>query len=283
MTTATSAPYLYPGSRHEVRVRRPVFDFSEVEHFWLAGNPVATQVFNGLNLVFPDGERFFIKAVRDQMGSVDDPQLAAQVRGFSAQEGRHAREHERYFEVLREQGYEIDTFLRRFNRFLGFVNRVAPAPLRLAMTAGAEHFTAIFGSIALRDEKLLPDAHPAMAKLVVWHASEEVEHKAVAYDVLQASSPSWLLRIAGFALATLSLFGWSAIATRMLLRQDVEAGRTSKAAIRAARNELARDDEQVRSELLARVRDYLRRDFHPNDVDDWSFAQKRLDQFDLAS
>ena len=283
MASPASAPRLYPGSRHEVRVRRPEFDFSDVGHFWLAENPVATQVFNGLNLVFPDGERFFIKAVRDQMARVDDPELAAQVRGFSGQEGRHAHEHERYFEVLRAQGYEIDTFLRRFRRFLELVNRFAPAPLRLAMTAGAEHFTAIFGSLTLRDEKLLPNAHPSMQKLVIWHASEEVEHKAVAYDVLQASSPSWLLRVLGFALASVSLFAWSGIGTRMLLRQDVKAGRTSGPEIQRVKNELVRGDKEVRRELFARVRDYLRRDFHPNQVDDWADAERKLSEFDLAA
>ena len=36
---------------------------------------------DGLNLVFPDGERFFIDAVRARMGRIDDPELQLTLRG----------------------------------------------------------------------------------------------------------------------------------------------------------------------------------------------------------
>ena len=58
---ALEAPVrLAPGSRHAIPVRRPEFDFSgPLPRHGMAGNAVASHVFNGLNLVFPDGERFF--------------------------------------------------------------------------------------------------------------------------------------------------------------------------------------------------------------------------------
>lgn len=277
---ATPAPALAPGSRHAIPVRRPglVFDPQAIPRHWLAGSAVATHFFNGLNLVFPDGERFFIRAVRDLLPKVQDPALRRQVEGFFGQEGRHAHEHERYFEVLEAQGYRIEGFLRRFRRFADLTTRWLPAPLRLAMTAGAEHYTAIFGAMALEDG-LLSEADPTMQRLIVWHATEEIEHKAVAFDVLQATHPSYALRMLGFALATVSLFAWSSAGTRMLLGQDG----IDRATVRAERRELLR---RTGGKGPRRIRDgiraYLRRDFHPNQVDDLALAHRRLAELGIG-
>jgi len=271
-----AAPALHPGSRHEIAVRRPGFAFDEgIPRHWFAGNAVATHVFNGLNLVFPDGERFFIDSVRARLPRVADPELRRQVKGLFGQEGRHAHEHERYFETLEAQGYEIRTFLRRFQHFARWTRRWLPAPLRLAMTAGAEHYTATLGAHAL-EQDLVDQAHPTMRDLIVWHATEEIEHKAVAFDVLQATHPGLPLRVLGFALATLSLVGWTLAGTRMLLSQDLAAGRITRAELRALRRQLRDRERRASARVRGRIRDYLRRDFHPNQVDDLALARERL-------
>lgn len=265
--------------RHPIPVRDPDLDFdASIPNHWLGGSPLATHFFNGLNLVFPDGERFFIRAVKDHLPRVRDPELREQVKGFFGQEAHHAAEHERYFDVLRAQGYRIDGFLRRFRAFSRFTNRWLPAPLRLAMTAGAEHYTAAFGVLALEDDELLQRAHPTMRRLILWHATEEIEHKAVAFDVLKEVHPSYVLRVLGFALATLILFGWTIAATRMLLRQDG----FSRAEVAAQREQVRRVTGGGREERLGRAaREYLRRDFHPGQVDDLPLARRRLAELGL--
>ncbi len=266
-------------SRPEILVRDPSLAFDAgIPRHWLAGSAVATHFFNGLNLVFPDGERFFIRAVKDHLGRVEDPELRAQVKGFFGQEGHHAREHERYFELLEAQGYRIEGYLKRFRAFVRFSNRWLPARLRLAMTAGAEHYTATFGGLAFEDAELLAQAHPTIRKLILWHAAEEIEHKAVAFDVLRATHPSWALRVLGLAIATLVLFGWSMAGTRMLLRQDG----LSRREIAAQRRGLLKATEgrgprRMRAAFLA----YLRRDFHPSQVDDLPLARRHLAELGL--
>lgn len=272
-------PMLSPGSRHAIKIRKPGFSFDDVPNHWLP-NPIATHVFNGLNLIFPDGERFFIDAVRDHLDEIDDPALRTQIRAFFGQEGRHAHEHEHYFETLSAQGYEIETYLDRFQRFSRFMTRWMPKSLRLAMTAGAEHYTATLGAFSL-DDPLMAEAHPTMRALILWHATEEIEHKAVAYDVLQATHPSYLLRIAGLAIATVTLFGWAGIGTRMLLRQDVRAGRLQPAEVQAAAEGLRERRRKDLRRLRRDIRDYLRRDFHPNQVDDLGRAHAKLVELGL--
>jgi predicted metal-dependent hydrolase len=275
-----AAPSLHRGSRHEIPVRKPGFDFAGVPHHWFADNAIATHVFNGLNLVFPDGERFFIESVRSHMDRIDDPQLQRQIRGFFGQEGRHAHEHERYFDTLEAQGYEIRGFLRRFKSFTRWSTRWLPAPLRLSMTAGAEHYTATLGALALSDG-FIDGAHPVMRNLIVWHATEEIEHKAVAYDVLQATHPSVALRWVGFGLATLSLFGWSLAGANMLIRQDLKAERLTRGGLREARRSARHRQRRFGGSILRAIRDYLRPDFHPNDVDDLDLAKRRLAELGL--
>jgi predicted metal-dependent hydrolase len=266
-------PSLVPGSRHPIRVRNPRLGFDAgIPRHWLAGFAPATHLFNGMNLVFPEGERFFIRAVRDGLPGVRDEALCAQVQGFAGQEGRHAHEHQRYFDVLRGQGYEIDRFLSRFERFCAWSNRWTPAPLRLAITAGAEHYTATFGAFAL-DDPLLRSAHPVMRRLVVWHAAEEIEHKAVAFDVLRATHPAYALRILGFLIATVELFGWTIAGMRMLLRQDAIPTRELR---RQGRELRRRDGGRLPRMLWAGVRRYLRPGFHPNQSDELPLAYARM-------
>ncbi len=272
--TAAEAP--------SIQVRIPELDFdAEIPRYWMAGNRVATHVFNGMNLVFPDGERFFIKAVRDCTDERVGPELRREIRAFNGQEGRHAFEHERYFEILEGQGYEVKGFLRTFSRFLDWSNRFMPASLRLSITAGAEHYTATFGAFALEDEMVM-ESHPTMRKLVLWHAAEEVEHKHVAFDVLQATHPSVWLRRLGFVLATLDLFGFSAVATRMLVRQDLKAGRVTKEELARDRAELRERQARFAAPMRDRIRAYWRRGFHPNETDERPRAQARLLEVGIA-
>lgn len=255
--------------------RRMGFPFADedIPRHWFGANAVATHIANGLNLLFPLGERFFVRSVRHYQGEIDDPVLRQHVRGFFGQEGRHAHEHERFFEILRAQGYDVDTFLETYERiaYQLIERRLLTPPLRLATTAACEHFTAIMAENAFDDE-LLETAHPVMRELLLWHAAEEIEHKSVAFDVLQRFHPSYALRMAGLAIATITLASFWVMAVRDLLRQDGIDGRE-------ARRELARlrRDKPIGKRVFLRgIREYMRRDFHPWDNDNWARARSYL-------
>ena len=98
--------------RPSITVRKPSFPFATVPRHWVAGSAFASAMANGLNLVFPLGERFFVRSVRAYMDRIaDDPKLMADVRGFVGQEVRHGMEHERFFDVMRAQGrYHVETY-----------------------------------------------------------------------------------------------------------------------------------------------------------------------------
>lgn len=244
-------------------------DFSHVPRHWMANSAVATGISNGVNMLFPHGERFFVRSVKYFLDQIDDPVLRAQIKGFFGQEGRHAHAHDDFNEVLRHQGYEVDRFLDGYKRLSSWLEQRTPPKLRLAATAAAEHFTAIMAEGAFT-RGALDAAAPEMQRLLAWHAAEEIEHKAVAFDVLQKIDPSYLLRITGLLYATITLGGFWMWGALTLIRQD---GLTLRGALAELRG-LRREDPIIRRVFVRGIRQYLRRDFHPNHNDDAHLAAR---------
>ena len=273
--------------RHPITPRKPRFDLASIPRHWFGGHRLATHIANGVNILFPQGERFFVRSVNhflDHPAVQGDPELVAQIKGFFGQEGKHARAHEDYNDMLRAQGYPIDGMLALHDRWMyGWLEPRTPPALRLAATAAAEHFTAIMADNAFRHD-VLAMAHPVMRELLLWHASEEIEHKAVAFDVLQKVNPSYALRVAGLAFSTIMLGTWWAIGTIVLLRSErltLAELRAEGRTLRAARSE--QEAGGIAKRVFARgIREYLRRDFHPDQNDNYALAAAYLARAGLA-
>jgi hypothetical protein len=275
-----------PQELGQIKARTVHFELdpAEVPRWWFRGDPVPTHIVNALHLIFPMGERFFVRAVRHNMHEIDDPQLREQIKGFFGQEGRHAHQHELAFDLLKAQGYEIEPFLRTYKKIaFDWIERASPPALRLAVTTALEHYTAILAEWALQ-EGTLDAMHPSMQQLLRWHAAEEIEHKAVAFDVLQKVRPSYALRIAGMAVGTLLLGGFWALGTATLLRQDKRNDETlTRTEILRQLRAIRRRYPILRRVFLRGLREYLRPGFHPWQNDNLAAARAILAQVDEAA
>lgn len=170
---------------------------------WHGAGRSVTRFFDNLSVFFPEGERFFMRSLRSFRAQVeDDPVMRALIRGFCAQEGIHGREHERYNAMLREAGYPIDAMEAQVKRILAGAERLLPKRWQLAATASLEHFTALMGHLLLEDPRLLEEADETMRALWRWHAAEENEHKAVAFDVYEAVGGNYPERAVVMLVAT---------------------------------------------------------------------------------
>jgi predicted metal-dependent hydrolase len=246
-----------------IPVRAPKFRFgADIPRLWFGGNAFLTFFFDGLNLTFPEGERLFVRAVHEHRARIQDPVLLAQMRGFAGQEGRHAQAHEQLFDSLRAQGFDLDPFFRAYDRYTRFVNRRVPALGRLAATAALEHYTSTL-ALLLFEHDLLRDAHPEMRKLLLWHATEELEHRAVAFDVLRAVNPRYLVRAFEFFISSLSLAFWTAFGMRLFVKQSKTPLRVVLRDLRAARRMTG---GKLGWPLLRALLAYLKPGFHPNQV-----------------
>jgi predicted metal-dependent hydrolase len=184
-------------------VRNLTFEVdARVPRQWHGAGASVSTFFNALSIFFPVGERFFIASVRAYQGALDGEPFAADVRAFCGQEAVHGREHTRYNAMLRDQGYPVDAMEDSVRRLLDRVTSRARRRVQLAITCALEHFTALLAHALLADPRLLAGAHPTMAALWRWHAAEEAEHKAIAYDVYRSVDGPYLERVIVMAVAT---------------------------------------------------------------------------------
>jgi predicted metal-dependent hydrolase len=192
--------------------------------WWHGGDPVATAYFNALSAAFPQGETFFIESVRRYRDSVHEP-LREQIAAFVQQESMHTREHVVFNKLLRTAGYDTTAMDAETRRRVDEA-RARPPVVQLALTVALEHFTAIMAHSLLTEREPMPGAADEIVRLWQWHAIEEIEHKAVAYDtfvtVTQRMRPlrRWLLRCHVMALVSLQF--WYSNFQRMadFFRQD---------------------------------------------------------------
>ncbi len=197
-----------------VRTRRVAFDYPEGDlpkHF-ASDDLVMSHVVAVLSSLFPEGEDFFVKTVRDRRDQITDPQLKKQVGGFIGQEAIHGREHRELNQRLQRLGYPTRFIDRATKHGLALLARVAPRNHQLAVTAALEHYTSTLAEILLGDpEARAKFGDNEVLNILTWHAIEESEHKSVAFDVFQTVSGKHRIRAGvmnvttfGFLLATVA-------------------------------------------------------------------------------
>jgi uncharacterized protein len=249
-----------------VKLRRIKFEFGEptpmVRHF--ANNDlVFSHLIAILSMSFPPGEELFIRSVRRYSDQITDPALRQQIRGFIGQEMSHGQEHRSLNDKLVEIGYST-RFMNAIFKPIQRLEEWLPSLMPLAMTAAAEHFTAILAERILSNQEVQDMAHdPEVKNLLMWHALEEVEHKAVAFDVYKTvGGPEWL-RIAMMAGMSSLAFPLIAVATLVSLVQDPE-GRNP---LRITRGAAATLRGPLFKGLTPPLLRYMKPGFHPSDID----------------
>jgi predicted metal-dependent hydrolase len=225
-----------------------------------------------LSSTFPEGEDFFVRSVRRHADQVTDPVLKEQVKGFIGQEVTHSREHVALNERLQEMGYPTKFNDRMTTRALLRDERMFSPLTCLAMTAALEHFTAIFAESLLGDE----DAQALLGstevrKMLLWHAYEESEHRAVAFDVYRAVGGSERRRIWTMRLVTLTFFGSIVLFTTLSLLRD----RSTYNPVRLVRSLWGlRRSPFLKRSVRKRFRQYNKVGFHPDDVDNSALLER---------
>ena len=171
------------------------------KHWW-AGDPVMTHFYNALSLLLPVGEEAFIKSVTHYEADIVDPKLKRDVRAFVVQEAQHNKEHGVWYNgMLAEQGYDVEAIAKNFTQAMRYFSRTLPPMVSLAQTVAAEHLTAILSCLILSKPGWLAGVPSEYRLIWEWHATEEIEHKAVAFDLFHAMGGSYGLRcVAGLQL-----------------------------------------------------------------------------------
>src|SRR3954470_8820133 len=191
------------------------------KHFAADGDIILSHVAASLSAVFPDGEDFFVRSVRTFRDQVTDPELKRQVAGFIGQEAMHGREHRLFNDRLDQLGYPTKRFERFTKKGLAIRARLLPATSNLAATAALEHFTATLAALVLNNEETRDlFGHEEVRNLFLWHALEESEHKAVAFDVYKAVGGTERTRVWTMNLLTFGFIAGMAVQVAVSLLAD---------------------------------------------------------------
>ncbi|MFV5584603.1 metal-dependent hydrolase [Acinetobacter oleivorans] len=174
---------------HQKIVRRNVelsYDANKSYSFYYEENPVVTSLFVVLSAMFPPGEMFFIESIRNVRNQIKDEKLLEDIRAFIAQEAFHSREHKTLNNHLIHSNYpeviEIETKTKiRLDKL-----RKLSTVEQVAATVVMEHYTATLARLLLTDQLIKRKTTQESRNLWEWHALEELEHKSVAFDVLNA-------------------------------------------------------------------------------------------------
>ncbi len=244
-----------------LQLRNRRYQFDEVlASDWHGGDPVKTAFFNAMSILFPIGEKFFVDSVRRYQKQLSDPILLKQIKQFSAQEAAHLREHQRHNEVLcAARGFDLEQLERKLRERLAHRRATMPPIVHLGATTAYEHWTAMLADLLLRNPAVMAGAHPLMADLWRWHATEETEHKAVAFDVYRAVGGTDALLRKLMAYVTRNYFMDISRIMYLMLRTHPQA--SPKMAWQSIRLLFGRDG-WLRP-LWPQYKAFFRRGFHP--------------------
>jgi predicted metal-dependent hydrolase len=197
-------------------------DSDDIPKYWLGGDPFKTRFFDAMSTLFPEGERYFIASVRAYREDVTDPVLLEEIKHFIRQEAQHGIIHTKYNERLKRQGIPVEK-IERIMRFFFFTlaPKVSPRIQRLTETAATEHMTAIMAHCLFTNKELMDKADPRVRAMYAWHAIEEVEHKSVAFDVMQKiAKVGYLRRSLALINTTFGFNMYSLLVTNHMLKVD---------------------------------------------------------------
>lgn len=258
------------------KTRRIRFRFDEdagAGKYFVDDDMVFSHFVAGLSAAFPPGEESFIRSVRRFADRITEPVLKKRVAGFIGQEAMHGQQHRHLNDRLVEMGYAIGWLDGNAlkDRQIRFEQRL-PGRLHLAMTAAAEHYTAVLAERVLSsDEVQAIPGNPEVWHLLNWHALEELEHKSVAFDAYRAVGGSERMRIAtmaGLYAATLPVTLTSLVIS---LARDPVARRQP---LRLVRESYGLFRGPVLRGLMPQLAKYLRPGFHPDDIDTTALLQR---------
>lgn len=175
---------------HALIIRNQRFDRSAlVPRHWHSGNPVATAWYNSVSASLPRGEAFFIDTLREFRETVPQ-KLAAEIKAFCAQEINHTREHVAFNRLVSDHGYNVESIDQGIQAMLS-LTAGRPIEFNLAVTIALEHYAAIISRHLLKDPSYLAGADPVAASVWRWHATEEIEHKGLTFDVWLHATKDW--------------------------------------------------------------------------------------------
>lgn len=242
----------------------------DLPKYYFDNSPFKTHLLNALSITFPHGERFFIDSVKHYKDQITDPSQLEAITVFVKQENWHRYAHQQYNTWLAAQGLPAKHLEDLTLAKLEWTKEKLGNRGCLSVTASMEHITAIFAEHLLTHPELLDSMHPHFRQIWTWHSIEEIEHKAVAMDTLNAIGGG--SRRKAMIVATLNFVWDISKNTIALLRADNQLYKWRT--ICDAASLLFGFKNGIVTKLISPWLTFMKKDFHPRQHDNTELLSK---------
>jgi predicted metal-dependent hydrolase len=248
------------------------FEFPDVDaRTWTERDALLKCLLGALSVAFPPGERFFIESVRNYLPEIEDSELRAEIKAFIGQEANHTKEHIVFNEFLERAGFPAKKMERWVTRRIHAIKTKSRPEANLARTAALEHFTAILASVLIENPEILDRLTPEGARLWAWHAIEEIEHRSVAFDVLEEAVDDEELRLRTMMLVTGFFVTLVSIRTAIFM---ASCGRLFEPRANLQGLDLLWGRSGLIRKVLPHYFAYYRKGFHPSHYDNREVVER---------
>jgi hypothetical protein len=249
-----------------VQPRKFTFDdLDSVPQYWFGDNKLITHMENAFSMLIPPGERFFIRSVQNYEDRISDPDLKDLVRAFYQQEAFHTRAHIELNDSFKRFGVDVDREIAYADQVIAKMARRLPKKMQLGVTVFLEHLTATGAHMLFAEPAIAKMMDPELLRFWRWHAVEELEHKAVAFDVFEAVGGGYVLRVLSAIAAILFLaVPFNRIAQRM-------AKSDPRPLTDEMRSDASRINKKMMGPQLRMLAQYFKPGFHPWNFDDRAY------------
>jgi uncharacterized protein len=247
-----------------------------MRRYWVSGDPFLTHFMNALSVTFPPGEKMFMDAVKAVRERVNNPETRADIAGFLAQEALHSREHQALNVRLQELGYPVRVMEERIAERIKAISKYRTKKMSLAVTVALEHMTALLGHKLLTQEEVRRLSDPEVLPIWTWHAIEEMEHKAVAFDTYEEVFGDYLPRAMALITTTIGLFGGAHLLQYHFLKID----KLNSPKLWAKGLWSLWGPKGIMIDMVPMWLEYFRRDFHPWQQDDSALIKQYEQLYD---
>ncbi len=168
-----------------LKVRDIDFKFpDDIPFQWNPGNPHWGNFVNFITLIAPAFEGYFVKAFKDAIPRIRDPEVAEEAENFCLQERQHSRYHLKHVKLLIKKHPGLEDVFLDVKKSYNELYRRESLEFHLGYAAVLELF---FGPVAKfvieNRESMFKGADPRISSFILWHLVEEFEHRNSAYNV----------------------------------------------------------------------------------------------------
>ena len=192
----------------DLAVRRVRMEYpADFDPAWVPGYPEFAYAANGVSLMMPYYEPYFIRSVRSALPQLE-PALRARTEQYLGQEQQHQLQHLAFNTIIHGRYQNVGRYERWLKRTCDWLWRTRSQKFNVAFAASSETIAFVMARWAdHRLGSLFVGADAQASTLFLWHLAEEVEHKTAAFDVFEAIDGS-RLRYAWSSLVSVFTISW---------------------------------------------------------------------------